>query len=205
MKIITCDQYSDEWWAARNGKPSASNAKKLVTSQGKESKSMAEYAIALAGDLFAEKSLDSFDGNAWTERGTELEDSARSLYEMVKDCEVKEVGMMVDDNDLYIASPDGIVNGNSILEIKCLKPTNHIKAIMYHKKNNKAPTDYISQIQMQLFVSGYDYAEIMFFNPDLPELIIRVDADLDFHKILESQLKAVIVERDNIIKLLKES
>ena len=205
MKIINCEQYGDEWWEIRNGKPTASNAKKLITSQGKESKSMLDYATELAGDLYAGKQLNNITSNEWMERGTELEDSARSLYELINDCEVEEVGMVVDDDDLFIASPDGIVSGNSILEIKCLKPTNHIKAHMYYKKMNKAPTDYISQVQMQLFVSGFDYADLMFFNEDLPELIIRIEADKDFHKVLEQQLHAVIKERDNIIKLLKEA
>lgn len=202
MIINSCEQYSDEWWEKKNGKPSASNGKKMVTSQGKESKSMPEYAIELAGDLFAGKPLDTFEGNAWTERGTELEDSARSLYEMVYNCEVQEVGFCTDDNNLYIASPDGLILDNGLVEFKCLKATNHIKAIIYHAKNRKPPTDYVSQVQMQLFVTGRKWCDLVFFHPNLPELIIRIEPDLTFHMMLAKQLKAVIEERDKIIGIL---
>jgi DNA topoisomerase IB len=92
-----------------------------------------------------------------------------------------------------------------LCEFKCLKATNHIKAHIYHKKTGKAPTDYISQCQMQMFVTGRKWTDLVFFHPSLPELIIRIEADLAFHKVLESQLKAVIIERDKIVKLLRES
>jgi len=205
MIIHNVEQGSEDWFALRAGMPTGSMAKKLVTSQGKESKSMAEYAIELAGDLYAGEPLDAFEGNAWTERGTELEDSARSLYEMVYDCEIKEVGFCTDDKGLYGASPDGLINDDGMAEFKCLKATNHIKAIMYHKKNSKAPTDYISQVQMQLFVTQRKWCDLTFFHPSLPELIIRIKPDLEFHSVLKAQLKAVIKERDNIIKLLNET
>ena len=204
MIIHDMEQGSGDWFELRAGMPTGSMAKKLVTSQGKESKSMAEYAIELAGDLYAGEPLDAFEGNAWTDRGTELEDSARSLYELVQDCEVKEVGFCTDDDNQYGASPDGLISDDGLVEFKCLKATNHIKAIMYHKKNHKAPTDYISQVQMQLFVTERKWCDLVFFHPSLPELIIRIEPDLEFHKVLESQLSAVIKERDNIIKLLKD-
>ncbi len=205
MIIHDLEQGSEAWLNLRAGMPTGTGAKNLVTSQGKESKSLGGYALELAGDLYAGKRLDAFEGNAWTDRGTELEDSARSLYEMVHDCEVEEIGFCTDDSDRWGMSPDGFVGKDGLVEFKCLKATNHIKAIIYADKHNKPPTDYIPQIQMQMFVSGRKWCDLVMFHPDLPELIIRIDADLEFHKILESQLKAVIIERDKIIKLLKES
>lgn len=195
-------QGTDEWYKARYGKPSASNAKKLVTSKGGPSKSLKGYAVELAADRFAGKNVDSFEGNAWTERGNELEDSARSLYELVNDCTVVESGFITDDKEQYGASPDGLINDDGLVEFKCLKASNHISAIMYHKKHGKPPTDYIAQVQMQMFVIGRTWTDLMFFHPDLPELIIRIEPDLDFHKVLESQLAEVIKERDRIVGIL---
>lgn len=205
MIIHDLEQGSEAWLNLRAGMPTGTGAKRLVTSTGQLSKSMSDYAIELAGDMFAGKPLDQFEGNQWTDRGIELEDSARSLYELVKDCEVKEVGFCTDDNDLYGMSPDGLVNDDGLAEFKCLKATNHIKARLYYLKHNKPEPDYIPQVQMQLFVSGRDWCDLVYFHPDLPELIIRIEADKDFHKVLEQQLHAVIKERDNIIKLLKEA
>lgn len=205
MIIHELEQGTEAWHELRAGMPTGSMAKKLVTSQGKESKSMPEYAIELAGDLYAGQPLDAFEGNQWTDRGTELEDAARSLYELLTSSEVQEVGFITDDGEQYGVSPDGLVDNDGLVEFKCLKGTNHIKAIMYHKKNHKAPTDYIPQCQMQLFVTGRKWCDLVFYHPDLPELIIRIEPDLEFHKVLESQLLAVIKERDNIIKLIKEA
>lgn len=205
MIIHEIEQGSEAWLNLRAGMPTGTGAKRLVTSTGQLSKSLDDYAIELAGDMYAGKSLDQFEGNQWTDRGTELEDSARSLYELVKDCEVKEVGFCTDDNDLYGMSPDGLVGEDGLVEFKCLKATNHIKARMYYLKHNKPQPDYIPQVQMQLFVSGRDWCDLVYFHPDLPELIIRIEADKEFHKVLEQQLHAVIKERDNIIKLLKEA
>lgn len=205
MIIHDIEQGCKEWLNLRAGMPTGTGAKNLVTSQGKESKSLGAYALELAGDLFAGKKLDAFEGNAWTDRGTELEDSARSLYEMVYDCEVKEAGFCTDDTDSYGMSPDGFVGNDGLVEFKCLKATNHIKAIIYHDKHKKAPTDYIPQIQMQMFVSDRKWCDLVMFHPDLPELIIRVEADLDFHVMLAKQLKTVIIERNKIVELLNGS
>ena len=51
MIVHDVEQNTDEWLALRAGMPTASEAKKLVTSSGVASKSMAEYAQKLAGDL----------------------------------------------------------------------------------------------------------------------------------------------------------
>ena len=203
MKIIDCEQYSNEWWKARLGKPSASNAKKLVTSTGLPSKSLKDYGIELANDLYVGEAVDQWEGNVHTQRGTELEAVARSLYELIRGTQIGEVGMFINDGEQYIASPDGVIEDKGILEIKCLTATRHTKAILYYAKHKKVPSDYCSQLQMQLFVSGYKYAHYMFYHPDLPELIIRVYPDLSFHGMLFKQLGIVIKERDRIIKLLE--
>lgn len=147
MIIHTCEQNTEKWLALRAGKPTASNFSKLVTSSGGESKSMPEYAVTLAGELFAGKPLDAFEGNKWTERGHELEDSARAKYELRNDCETVQIGFVTDELETHGCSPDSLIGDDGMLEIKCLKAENHIKAIMYYNKHNKSPTTYIPQVQ----------------------------------------------------------
>lgn len=205
MIIHNVEQGSGEWFVIRAGKPTASKAKSLVTSQGKESKSMPEYAIELAGELYAGEPLDAFQGNSWTERGTELEDQARSLYELVNNCNIEQVGFITDDNNLYGVSPDGLIGDDGDLEIKCLKATNHIKSLMYFKKNDKPPTDYVSQCQMRLFVTGRKWVDLFFYHPDLPEFTIRILPDLGFHRVLQQQLDRVLIERDRVLKIIESA
>lgn len=204
MIIHECEQNSEEWLALRSGKPTASCFSKLVTSTGAESKSMPEYALTLAGGLYAGKSLDAFEGNKWTDRGHELEDSARAKYEMIRDVDAVQVGFVTDDDIRYGCSPDSLIGDNGMLEIKCLKAENHIKALMYYKKNGKPPTNYVPQVQGQMYVCEREWCDLVFYHPDLPMLVIRNEPDVKLIKTLESQLDAVIRERDKIVKLLEE-
>lgn len=201
--IISCEQYSDEWWAFRLGKPSASCAKKIITSTGNPSKSMADYAVDLAGDLFAGEVVDSWEGNKHTDRGTELEPAARSLYQAIYGEKVTEIGMFTDDANRVVASPDGVIGDTGILEIKCLTAKNHTKALLYHNKTRRPPTDYVAQTQFQLFVSGYKYVDLFFYHPKLPELCIRILPIKSYFEMIECQINEVIEERDAILKILE--
>lgn len=203
MKIIDCPQYSDGWWEYRCGKPSASNAKKLVTSSGAVSKQMADYAVDLANAKFAGKEVDQWNGNAATERGTELEPDARMAYELITGSDVEEIGSFSDDLEQYIASPDGVI-GNGLLEIKNLTGKNHTKALMYYAKHKKAPTDYIPQCQMALFVAEKEWIDLFLHHPDLPGLIIRMEPDQKIITTLKAQLSACIAERNLILKVLEK-
>ena len=197
------EQYSDEFWRLRNGKPSASCASKLVTSTGKESTQLDEYAVELAGDLFAGHSLNAFMGNSFTVRGTELENDARLDYSMTNQVTVDEVGMFTDSLMRYVASPDGCIGKDGLLEIKVLKPVNHINTLIKYQETGVTPETYIQQTQMQLLISGRKWNDLFFFNPDLPSLEIRQYPDKAFFTVLRRQLKKVIVERNIILEKLK--
>ncbi len=204
MKAYDFEQYSEQWWLARLGKASASNAKKLVTSTGGVSKQMSDYAIELACNLHAGKDLNEWEGNQHTERGHELEDLGRADYQMLAQVEVSEVGMFTDDMGRWVASPDGVIGDDGLLEIKCLSPKVHAKALMYYRKNKKPPTDYIPQLQMQMFIAEKEWCDLYLYSPDLPCLVIHQPRDNAFIKTLELQLKAVDAERNIVLKMLKE-
>src|SRR3546814_3701611 len=58
----------------------SSEFSKIVTSKGEPSKSADGYAVTLAVELYAGKPVDAWEGNAWTERGREMEEEALRLY-----------------------------------------------------------------------------------------------------------------------------
>ena len=203
MKIFDCQQGGDDWSTLRCAMPTASNASKLITSTGEPSKQMKAYAETLAGNMFAGKDINGWEGNSYTERGHEIEENARSAYEFQNDVEVEQVGFIADDLEQYGCSPDGLVNDDGLLEIKCL-PRNHIKALLYYAKNKKPPTEYIPQCQMQLFVTGCDWVDLFYYHDNLPSLTIRIYPDKKLFAGLEVQLKAVIAERNIILNTLKE-
>jgi len=190
-------QYSDEWWSERLGKPSASNGKKLVTSTGLPSKQMEDYAIDLAADMHAGEVVDKWDGNSATRRGTELEPEARSFYEFSSGNDVVEVGMFSDMG--AIASPDGCIGDDGLLEIKCLSGRNHIKTQLYYKAKGVPPTSYIAQVQMQMLISKRSWVDLLFFHPLLPSLTIRVYPDAKVVAGLKAQITACNKLRDETL------
>jgi len=203
MLIHEVEQNIPEWYALRAGMPTASMAKSLVTSQGKPSKSLDDYAIQLANDLFSGEPVDQWEGNKHTDRGHELEPVAVSLYSMINNCELQKVGFCTDDDERYGASPDRLKGDDGLVEIKCLSGKYHTKAILYYKKNRKPPTDYVSQAQMQLFTTGKKWVDLFFYHPTLPELTIRILPNKVFFETLQMQLDDVIEKRDEIIKILE--
>lgn len=202
MIVHHIEQGSPEWFSLRAGKPTASEFSKLITSTGEPSKSLQGYAITLAGEMYAGKPLDAWEGNAYTERGKLLEEDARRAYAFLHDVEPVTVGFISDDAVQYGCSPDSLI-GDGMLEIKCLKAENHIKAILYYRKHRKCPPDYVQQTQGQMMVCERGWCDLFFHHPDLPQLIIRQERDETIIKALSEQIHNVINERDKILEELR--
>lgn len=204
MLVHDVEQGADEWYALRAGKPTASNFSMLVTSKGEPSKQMSTLAATLAGEAFAGKPLDPWEGNKWTERGKELEDEARNKYAVIKNVVPIMVGFITDDKERYGCSPDSLIGDEGMLEIKCLKAERHIKAILYYEANGRIPTDYVQQTQGQMLVAERKWCDLVFYHPDLPILIIRQHRITPVITGLKAQLNRVLEERDKILKILQK-
>jgi len=201
MIIHDIEQGTDDWFLLRAGIPTASEFSKLITSKGEPSKSMPAYAMTLAAEKYAGKPLEGFDGNGWTERGKELEEAAKAAYSFVTGLEGKDVGFITDDDKEYGCSPDWLV-GEGLAEFKCLKTENHVKTMLYYKKHDRCPTDYVQQTQGQMFVTGKEWCDLVFYHPDLPLVVIRQTPDKAVIEGLTKQLKAIKKERDSILETI---
>jgi len=203
MIIHDFEQRSPEWYAARCGIPTASEFSKLITSKGEPSKTLNTYALTLAGEAFAGEPLEVWEGNQWTERGKELEGEAIHLYEFATESKVELVGFVTTDAQNAGCSPDGFVGNDGMVEIKCLKPENHIKAILYHQKNGTCPTDYVQQTQGQMLICERKWCDLIFYHPKLPMLTIRQEPDAKLWDALKGGIKDVIAERDRVLAALR--
>jgi len=205
MIIHDMEQGTDEWFAARLGIPTASNAKMLVSSTGKESTQFSELARKLAADKYAGEELDKWEGNSATQRGTELEPEAVLYYEMLEDVETEVVGFITDDDNNYGCSPDRLVGDKGMLEIKCQQAKGHMKTIDYIDKHEKAPPDYIPQCQMQMYVTGREWCDLFYYHPQLPSMVVRQYPDDEFIATLEVQIANTLAERDRLIQIMENS
>lgn len=196
MEILNIQQGSEEWLKVRCGLITASNFDKLVTSKGELSKQYKTLLYKLAGEKVTGQKEESHTSDSM-QRGIELEAEAREVYEMIKDCEVQEVGFFLGDG--FGASPDGLVGVDGLLEIKCPKASTHVSYL----DNNNLPTKYIQQVQGQLFVTGRKYCDFMSYYPALKPLIVRVERDEEFIKKLETEINKFCESLNKLVEEIK--
>jgi len=197
MKIIQVEQGSPEWHACRAGVPSASNFDMIVTSKGEPSKQAQKYMYRLAGERITGIPEETYQ-NAAMQRGVELEAEARMFYEMTNDCKIEQVGFCLADGG-WGCSPDGLVNGDGLIEIKCPSMAVHVGYLL----DGKVPTDYFQQTQGQLLVTGRKWLDFVSYYPAMKPLIVRVERDEVFIGKLEEELEKFVSELEEIVNKIK--
>lgn len=199
--MITMDvpQYSDEWWSARTGIPSASCFDKIVTSRGAPSKQRTNYLYQLAGERIAGAKVETYQSAAM-ERGVALEEEARKLFELTHDVEVRQVGLCYfDERKRFSCSPDGLM-AYAGLEIKCPLIHTHVGYIL----DGKLPTDYVQQVQGSMLVTGLPLWWFLSYYPGLPPLVVEVEMDFKFTSALKVELDEFCDELDDLEAKLRK-
>lgn len=197
MIALDIQQGTEEWMNARIGIPTASNFDKLITPGGEPSKQATKYMYQLAVERITGKREDGFKSD-FMERGIQMEQEARELYEISSGETVQTVGIVFfDEQRRYAASPDGLVGEHGGLEIKCPAPHTHVEYLL----DNKVPREYIPQIQGQMLCSGRKWTDFLSYFPGLRPLIIRVERDEKFIKTLSNLLNEFC---DNLEKTVEK-
>lgn len=199
MKIIDVEQRTDLWYEARLGKPSASSFDKIVTTEGKPSKTRQKYLYALAAERASGLTEDKFQSQAML-NGIEREDTARKFYELVRGVEVKQVGFCVIDDEKYGCSPDGLIGDNGGIEIKCPMGGTHVG---YFMNSGEVPLEYFTQVQGNLLVTQREWWEFVSYYPGLKPVIVREEPNAVFQRLLKSELDAFCQELDDLVEKLK--
>jgi len=198
MIILDCEQCSDEWFAARVGVPSASCFDKIITTTGKPSAQREKYLYQLAGERLLGCKEESYQSAAMT-RGIELEPEAREAYEFITGTEVETVGIVYkDERKRFSCSPDGLPPERG-LEIKC--PSLSVHTEYLHK--GKLPTTYFQQVQGSLYITGLEAWDFTSYYPGMDQLIVTVEPDFKWHKILEAELERFCDDLDKVTEALK--
>ena len=171
MRYFYHEQGSDEWLRSRCGFITASNFSKLVTTQGAKSKQADTYLNAVIAEREVPIPIDTYKSSAMQE-GNDLEDQARSTFELLHDVSIKQVGMIaLDDHDVG-CSPDGLWADTGI-EIKCPERHTHTG----YRLDGGLPSEYFQQVQGTMWVLGLDYYWFYSYNPDHPDFKLKVERD----------------------------
>lgn len=169
MKIHQCEQRTEEWFAVRAGKMTASNAQAIAAN----GKGLETYIYSLLAEKFS-KNKESYT-NDDIERGVELEEYARMTYEIERE-KVSLVGF-IERNEYSGCSPDGLVGKDGGVEIKCPNDTNFFKMLVLGETGIE--TKYVWQVQMCLLITGRKWWDIVFYNQNFEKnlIIIRIYPD----------------------------
>lgn len=190
-------QGTDEWFAVRLGKVTASNfGKVMAKGQGKTRKG---YLIQLASERLTGEVEEGYT-NGYMENGSEMEAEAREYYCKLKNCEVEQVGF-VELNEDVGCSPDGLV-GDGLVEIKCPKATTHIETIA---RGTMQPV-YKPQVQGQLWVMDKQWCDWVSYNPkikDYPMFVVRVERDEEYIANLEVEVGKFVTDLKEFVEMIK--
>lgn len=173
MKIINCEQGTEEWFNVRKGKMTASNAHTIsVAGKGLET-----YIKTVVADMFASEKEEGYQSKAM-ERGTMLEAQARSIYELMYGVNIEQVGF-IEYSEFIGCSPDGLINDDGGIEIKCINNKDYFQLLLGLEKPDPS---YISQVQMNLMITGRKWWDLVFYNPNFKQstYIERIVPDTEF-------------------------
>ena len=178
------EQGTPEWDAIRRGVITASAMKVLITPTGKlaDNDGSRGYLRKLLAERITETSESSYYSDDMA-RGHMLEPLARDYYSQHK-MPVIECGFITKEYRRYCIgySPDGLVDDDGLIEIKCRLAKHHI-ADMF---SNEVPAEHIIQVQTGLAVSERDWVDYVSFTPGLPLLTIRAYRDEPLIKTIEA-------------------
>ena len=189
------EQRSEEWFAARLGKVTASRVADLMAkTKSGPSASRGNYMADLIVERLTGIRPEGFT-NAAMIWGTETEPQARAAYEFLTDAEVIEEGFVLHPAIAdFGASPDGLIGDVGLLEIKCPNTAAHIETLL----TGEVPGKYVTQMQAQMACTGRAWCDFVSFDPRMPgdmQLFVRrVARDDAFIAQMECEITNFLAE-----------
>jgi putative phage-type endonuclease len=199
------EQRTSEWHQQRCGKVTASRVAD-VTAKTKSgySTSRANYMAELICERLTGMQGASYS-NAAMAWGVETEPMARAAYEGAVGSLVVETGFVPHASiQMSGASPDGLVDEDGLVEIKCPMTATHIETLL----GQSVPAKYVTQMQWQMACTGRKWCDFVSYDPRMPEnmriFIKRVERDDALIFELEKEVISFLSELDTKIVQLKE-
>lgn len=162
------EQRTEEWFAARMGKVTASRIgdlrKRTKTGWGA---SRQTYMADLIVERLTGIHVPSGTGAArrW---GTDVEPEAKIAYEFYRDAEIGEVAFIPHPTIADAgASPDGLIGEDGLVEFKCPTIGTHLETL----ETKIIDPDYVQQMQWQMACTGRQWCDFASYDPRFPEAL----------------------------------
>lgn len=199
------DQRSKEWLDSRVGKFTSSRINELMGIKGLNQTGHT-YAFELAIEIVEGRNEDDGYVSYDMQRGIELEPYAFNKFSQLMELRfstVSKCGFIV-LNDNTGSSPDGLVDDDGVLEIKCPTPKVFFKLVLDGIIDQK----HYDQMQHQMYCTGrkkaYYFNYCIYNGVELWHLI-EVPRDTQRIWLMRSRINSAIAVRDGIVKQLKEN
>lgn len=196
MRVIHCEQMSEAWFQARMGRPTASNAAKILTSTGKKSAQWKTYLYEIVAERAGHASP-AFEPTEAMLEGIRREEESRDAYAFTTGRDVEQVGLVVCDEIGASCSPDGLIEGYGGLELKNPKPGTYYAEM----DAGKVPTKYIPQIHASLAVTAFDVWDYCVYLTGEPPIVRTVGRD-DYTATMRQALADFCGELDETCRRL---
>jgi putative phage-type endonuclease len=201
------EQRSDEWFAARLGRVTASRVADIIAqTKSGYSSSREKYMGELLCERLTGKRTVLFMTTAMS-WGTDTEPMAALAYEAKTGNLVEGVGFVPHPTiEAAGASPDGLVDHDGLIEIKCPIESTHTSTLM----SKTVPSKYIPQIQWQMasVSPNVKWVDFISYNPNFPDdlqlFVTRVERNDEYIDSLEVEVKQFLEEVETTILKLKE-
>ncbi len=197
------EQGSDDWFAARLGRVTASRVADVIAkTKSGYAATRANYAAQLVAERLTGKVQESYTNTAM-QWGTDQEPEARAAYEFLTGRSVTELGFAAHPTiDMSGASPDGLVGEDGLVEIKCPNTATHIETLL----GGGVPGKYQAQMFWQMACTGRKWCDFVSYDPRLPEdmqvFIHRLQRDDTEIARLEDEVKSFLFEVDQTVRAL---
>lgn len=211
MEGGTMIQGTEEWLRARVGKVTASRVHDIVatTRSGGFTAGRKNYMAELVTERLTGEPAPKYT-NSTMAYGLECEPEARAAYvrhtsNMIKAVSVEEVGFVEHPTIANAGcSPDGLVNADGLVEIKCPNTATHLETLL----TSKIDVEYIDQMQFQMACTGRQWCDFVSYDKRLPEPmrlhVLRVPRDDKAIGKLELETNLFLNELNATVALLRE-
>lgn len=158
------EQGSGEWFQARLGRATASRFKDVLArlKSGEPAQARIDYLIEIATERLSGQPSEH-PVNSYMRWGTEQEPFAREAYCQRTGLEVDEVGFIKHRTLMAGCSPDGIIDLEGVLEIKCPASNTHAETLLLGMHAKHLP-----QVQGAMWITGAGWADFVSFDPRMP-------------------------------------
>ena len=193
MIIHNMDQGSDEWFKVRAGKFTASNICKLF--MGKSTGGYNNYLNDIVYERLTGDKEMTFQSN-WMDRGVEMEAEALEAFELEYFQKVVPCGF-IEASPTTGCSPDGLINDNGMIQVKCLKHTTMISGYL----SGKIDRDYEIQMQSEMLFAEREYNIYFAYHPKLKPIHIVLKRDENIITSIKAEIETA--EKEVKRRLLK--